>query len=182
MIERGWREGGAAGPQAAPLRGAAAQQESEQEKERGFSLSSPPAYLISAEGRAPVQRQSPYQLRFVWGVITAPGREAFLQVGGGEAARWVWGCRVCVSPPMICECAHIFRSIRGLCAVRPSACAHASHLCVTVCTCVGTEQIRSAQETKGRGVDASLGLSFSGDAWSLSPCASSGTNWDGYWQ
>lgn len=124
--------------------------------------------LSGGKGRAPVQRQSPYQLRFVWGVITAPGREAFLQVGGGEAAGRVWGCRVCVcvSPPMICEPAHMFRSIRGRCAVCLSACAHTSHLCVTVCPCVGTEQIRSAQETKGRGVDVSLGLSFLGDAWS----------------
>lgn len=86
--------------------------------------------------------------------------------GGSRAGLGLQGVCVCVSPPMICEPAHMFRSIRGLCAVCLSACAHTSHLCVTVCPCVGTEQIRSAQETKGRGVDVSLGLSFLGDAWS----------------
>lgn len=119
VIERGrGRAGRGAGPQAAPLPGAATQQESEEEKKRGFSLSSLPAYLITAEGRAPVQRQCPYQLGFVWGVIAAPGREAFPQVGGGA--------------PDLCLRAH-------LCAQPRSPHSHGARGALRLClsTCAG---------------------------------------------
>lgn len=134
MIERG--RGGAgrgAGPQAAPLRGAAAQQESEEEKKRGFSLSSLPAYLITAEGRAPVQRQCPYQLGFVWGVIAAPGGEAFLQVGGGGGSQGRSGA------PDLLVCTHLYSHPWPVCRVCLSTCArhcaspHASLTCARLC-------------------------------------------------
>lgn len=117
MIERGRGGRGLQAP-GQPL--CVEQQETEEEKERGFSLSSRPAYLITAERRAPVQRQCPYQLGFVWGVLTAPGREAILQVGAGEAA-WVG---------QGLQGAHIFLHTHGLCVhrsvrrARLSACVH----------------------------------------------------------
>lgn len=107
VIERGrGRAGRGAGPQAAPQPGAATQQESEEEKKRGFSLSSLPAYLITAEGRAPVQRQCPYQLGFVWGVIAAPGREAFPQVGGGAPDLFL-RAHLCAQPRSPPRCARV---------------------------------------------------------------------------
>lgn len=176
MIERG--RGGAgqgAGPQAAPLRGEAAQRESE-EKKRGFSLSSLLAYLITAEGRAPVQRQCPYQLGFVWGGIAAPGREAFRRRGAG--------LQVCSRARM---CAHIHghrvSANAGLCAfVSAHVCIslyhcvspHSSHPCVTWCVWVGSKQSCSV-----RGGGATSG--GPGGAGPRSPYFPVGTRgWDGY--
>lgn len=175
MIERG--RGGAgqgAGPQAAPLRGEAAQRESE-EKKRGFSLSSLLAYLITAEGRAPVQRQCPYQLGFVWGGIAAPGREAFRRRGAG--------LQVCSRARM---CAHIHghrvSANAGLCAfVSAHVCIslyhcvspHSSHPCVTWCVWVGSKQSCSV---RGGGGDKR----WAWWCWSqkpVLPCGNKGMGW-----
>lgn len=88
-----------------------------------------------------------------------------LPAGGGR----VWGLRVRVSPGS--EHTHILTSIHGLCALVwvPCVCpsVHVSHLFVTVCMWVGTEQVCPGQGTKGRGSAPGLRLSFPGDA---GPC------------
>lgn len=169
VIERGAAGGRAAGPRAAQprLRGAAALQDSEEEKEQGFSLSSWPAYLIRG-GKGSGSKAVFLSAGICLGHdnCTWPG---CLPAGGGL------GCRAPVSPPSRSTHPHA-------CPRSPRATPLTSPTCGDLCVWIGTEWTCSAQGMKGRSSDVGLGLGLgfphdSGPCWPTSLCGNKGMGW-----